>query len=47
MLSYFSEDLTQNASRGVVNRVSDVKLLVRGSAQPDGKAASEPQPWQV
>jgi predicted lipid-binding transport protein (Tim44 family) len=27
MLSYFSEDLAQNASRGVVNRVSDVKLL--------------------
>lgn len=27
MLSYFSEDLTANASRGVVNRVSDVKLL--------------------
>jgi predicted lipid-binding transport protein (Tim44 family) len=27
MLSYFSEDLAQNASRGVVNKVSDVKLL--------------------
>jgi len=27
MLSYFAEDLAQNASRGVVNRVSDVKLL--------------------
>ena len=27
LLSYFSEDLAQNASRGVVNRVSDVKLL--------------------
>ena len=27
MVSYFSEDLAQNASRGVVNRVSDVKLL--------------------
>jgi predicted lipid-binding transport protein (Tim44 family) len=26
MLSYFSEELAQNASRGVVNRVSDVKL---------------------
>jgi predicted lipid-binding transport protein (Tim44 family) len=26
ILSYFSEDLAQNASRGVVNRVSDVKL---------------------
>jgi predicted lipid-binding transport protein (Tim44 family) len=27
MLSYFAEDLAQNASRGVINRVSDVKLL--------------------
>lgn len=27
MLSYFSDDLADNASRGVVNQVSDVKLL--------------------
>jgi predicted lipid-binding transport protein (Tim44 family) len=27
MLSYFSEQLSENASRGVVNKVSDVKLL--------------------
>lgn len=27
MLSYFAEELTDNASRGVVNRVADVKLL--------------------
>jgi predicted lipid-binding transport protein (Tim44 family) len=27
MVSYFSEDLTANASRGVINKVSDVKLL--------------------
>ena len=27
MLSYFSEELTHNASRGVVNQISDVKLL--------------------
>jgi len=27
MLSYFSEDLAANTSRGVVNRLSDVKLL--------------------
>jgi predicted lipid-binding transport protein (Tim44 family) len=27
MLSYFSEQLSENASRGVVNHVSDVKLL--------------------
>ena len=27
MLSYFSEQLSENASRGVVNRVSGVKLL--------------------
>lgn len=27
MLSYFSEDMADNASRGVINQVSDVKLL--------------------
>ena len=27
MLSYFSEQLSENASRGVVNQISDVKLL--------------------
>ena len=27
MLSYFSEQLAANASRGLINRVSDVKLL--------------------
>jgi predicted lipid-binding transport protein (Tim44 family) len=27
MLSYFGEDLARNASRGVVNQISDVKLL--------------------
>jgi predicted lipid-binding transport protein (Tim44 family) len=27
MLSYFSEELAENASRGVVNEISDVKLL--------------------
>jgi predicted lipid-binding transport protein (Tim44 family) len=27
MLSYFAEDLARNASRGVVNQISDVKLL--------------------
>ena len=27
MLSYFSDELAQNASRGVVNQISDVKLL--------------------
>ena len=27
MLSYFNEQLSQNASRGLVNRVSDVRLL--------------------
>jgi predicted lipid-binding transport protein (Tim44 family) len=27
MVSYFSEDLAENASRGLVNRISDVKLL--------------------
>ena len=27
MVSYFSEELAENASTGVVNKVSDVKLL--------------------
>src|SRR4029079_2863002 len=27
MLSYFADDLANNASRGVVNKVTDVKLL--------------------
>jgi predicted lipid-binding transport protein (Tim44 family) len=27
MMSYFADDLAQNASRGVVNKISDVKLL--------------------
>ncbi len=27
MVSYFAEELAENASRGVVNRVTDVKLL--------------------
>jgi predicted lipid-binding transport protein (Tim44 family) len=27
MVSYFAEDLAQNSSRGVINRISDVKLL--------------------
>ena len=27
MVSYFSEQLAQNASRGMINRVTDVKLL--------------------
>jgi predicted lipid-binding transport protein (Tim44 family) len=27
MLSYFSEELARNASRGVINQISDVKLL--------------------
>jgi predicted lipid-binding transport protein (Tim44 family) len=27
MVSYFADDLAGNASRGVVNRISDVKLL--------------------
>jgi predicted lipid-binding transport protein (Tim44 family) len=27
MLSYFAEELSANASKGVVNRISDVKLM--------------------
>jgi predicted lipid-binding transport protein (Tim44 family) len=30
MLSYFSEQLAGNASRGLINRVTDVKLLQGG-----------------
>jgi predicted lipid-binding transport protein (Tim44 family) len=33
MLSYFMEDLNANASRGIVNRVSDVKLLQGDAAE--------------
>jgi predicted lipid-binding transport protein (Tim44 family) len=33
MLSYFSEELSANASRGVVNRISDVKLLQGDGAE--------------
>jgi predicted lipid-binding transport protein (Tim44 family) len=34
MLSYFSEQLAGNASRGLVNRVTDVKLLQGDLAEP-------------
>jgi predicted lipid-binding transport protein (Tim44 family) len=33
MLSYFAEELAANASRGVVNRISDVKLLQGDAAE--------------
>jgi predicted lipid-binding transport protein (Tim44 family) len=33
MLSYFSEELSANASRGVINRISDVKLLQGDGAE--------------
>jgi predicted lipid-binding transport protein (Tim44 family) len=33
MLSYFAEELASNASRGVVNRISDVKLLQGDAAE--------------
>jgi predicted lipid-binding transport protein (Tim44 family) len=33
MLSYFMEELNANASRGVVNRISDVKLLQGDAAE--------------
>jgi predicted lipid-binding transport protein (Tim44 family) len=41
MLSYFSEELTNNASRGVVNKVSDVKLLQGDLAEAWREGARE------
>jgi len=41
MVSYFSEDLAQNASRGAVNRVSDVKLLQGDLAEAWREGGSE------
>ncbi len=41
MVSYFSEDLAENASRGVVNRVSDVKLLQGDLAEAWREGGSE------
>jgi predicted lipid-binding transport protein (Tim44 family) len=41
MLSYFSEQLAQNASRGVVNRITDVKLLQGDLAEAWREADSE------
>jgi predicted lipid-binding transport protein (Tim44 family) len=41
MVSYFSEDLAQNASRGVVNRVTDTKLLQGDLAEAWREGGSE------
>jgi len=41
MLSYFSEELTNNAGRGVVNKVSDVKLLQGDLAEAWREGARE------
>jgi len=41
MLSYFSEELTNNAGRGVVNKVSDVKLLQGDLAESWREGARE------
>jgi len=41
MVSYFSEDLAQNASRGIVNRVTDVKLLQGDLAEAWREGGSE------
>jgi len=41
MVSYFSEDLAQNASRGVVNRVTDAKLLQGDLAEAWREGGSE------
>ena len=40
MLSYYAEDFSENASRGVINEISDVKLLqgdLAESWREDGK----------
>ena len=44
MLSYFSEQLAGNASRGLVNRVTDVKLL-QGDLAAGAKAEPTMRPW--
>lgn len=41
MVSYFAEDLAQNASRGLVNRVGDVKLLKGDLAEAWREGGSE------
>jgi predicted lipid-binding transport protein (Tim44 family) len=41
MVSYFSEDLAKNSSRGLVNRVSDVKLLKGDLAEAWREGGSE------
>jgi predicted lipid-binding transport protein (Tim44 family) len=41
MVSYFSEDLAQNSSRGLVNRVSDVKLMKGDLAEAWREGGSE------
>ena len=41
MLSYFSEQLSENASRGVVNRISGVKLLQGDLAEAWREAGTE------
>lgn len=41
MLSYFSEQLTENSSRGLVNRVTDVKLLQGDLAEAWNEGTAE------
>jgi predicted lipid-binding transport protein (Tim44 family) len=41
MLSYFSEDMAENASRGLINQVSDVKLLQGDLAEAWREGANE------
>ena len=41
MLSYFSEELAKNASRGVANKVSDIKLLQGDLAEAWREADTE------
>ena len=41
MVSYFAEDLARNAGQGLVNRVSDVRLLQGDLAEAWGEGATE------
>ena len=45
MLSYFSEQLAGNASRGLINRVTDVKLLRAICRKPGAEAIPTMRPW--
>ena len=41
MLNYFDDELSANAEKGVVNRISDVKLLQGDLSEAWGEAGAE------